>query len=223
MVEMREMQLGLPTPRQLFTPGVTGVLILCVIGYVLCAFAPASVSALGLSVQALTRFKIWQFLTYPFLHGCPWNLIFNGMVILFIGSAIEREWRTGAFITLWLVVSIDCGILWVLANLVTGNQYIGIGATACCYGIIATMGVLFYGTRFFVFFTTVEAQYLALIVIGIGVVLNIKPPIRLVWVLGALIAYIYVKMRTSRGPRRSFGSGPSPRTQGHRGGFVDID
>jgi len=221
MSGMQEMRLAFPSPRRLFTPGVTGILILCAIGYLLCVFAPASIGVLGISAEALTRGRIWQFVTYPFLHSCPWNLIFNGLMILFIGSAIEREWRTASFLVLWLVVSITCGLLWVAASLITGNQFIGGGAGACCYGFLATMGLLFYGTRFFFFFTTLEAQYLALILIVIGIILNLNPPINLVWILGAPVAYIYVKTRWSRGRRSS--SPSRPRAQRDRGSFVDID
>ncbi len=221
MSEMQEMQMALPSPRKLFTPGVTGVLILCVIGYLLCALAPASVGAFGLSVEGFTRAKVWQFVTYPFLHFCPWNLIFNSMMILCVGSAIEREWRTVSFVALWLVVSIACGLLWVAVNLLTGSNFVGVGAAACCYGIIGTMALLFYGTRFFFFFTTVEAQYLALILIAIGIILNIKPPINLVWVVGAPVAYIYVKTCWSHARKGRFHARPRPTK--HKGNFVDID
>jgi hypothetical protein len=95
------------------------------------------------------------------------------------------------------------------------------GAAACSYGFISTLGLLFRGRRFFIFFATIEAQYLALILVVIGIIMNITRPINLIWVLGALVAYVYVKARwsmASKGPSRGV-------SEKHRrpGRFVDID
>jgi len=138
---MQGMQTILPSPQKMLTPGVTGVLILSVAGFLAFATAPTfTASALGLSTGSVLRGRIWQLLTYPFVYDSLVNLVFSGLVILFVGSAIERKWRTASFLWLWLVVSVSCGILWVLINLVMGGNAIGTGAAACSYGFLATMG-----------------------------------------------------------------------------------
>ena len=222
MSAMQQMQMALPSPRRLFTPGVTGILVLLVVGFLISLLAPAfAAEVLGLSARGVLRGMVWQLVTYPFLSNSPMNLVFGGMMILFIGSTIEREWRTASFLALWLVVSIACGLLWIAVSLVIGSNPVGMGATACCYGFISTMALLRRGTRFFMFFVTVEAQHLALILIAIGVILNIMTPMNLVWIAGALVAYVYVKAHwshTKKGPARS-----QPRATGDRGSFVDID
>ncbi len=224
MGEMQEIKLALPTPEKLFTRGVTIIVALLVAGFLALSFSPGAVSgALALSPWGVLHGKIWQIVTYPFLNGTV-GLVCNGLTVLFIGSAIEREWRTASFLWLWLFVSVACAILWILLNLLMNISVAGSGAGACSYGIIAVMGVLFRRRRFLFFFATLEAQHIAIGLIAIGVILSfaVPPvPIALVWVSGALVGYLYLKARWSLMAR------PAARPRGGRSGgkgqFVDID
>ncbi|MCK4825382.1 hypothetical protein KA005_57070, partial [bacterium] len=87
--------------------------------------------------------------------------------------------------------------------------------------LIATMGLLFRGRRFFMFFATIEARYLVLILIAIGILMNIATPINLVWISGALVAYVYIKLRW-RMASQSQRDIPSAEQRRH-GDFVDVD
>jgi membrane associated rhomboid family serine protease len=223
MSDMQEMRIVFPSPEKLLTPGVVTVLVLAIAGYVGWVLAPeAVVGALALNPRAVVHGRIWQLVTYPFVNG-SYSLICNGLILLFIGSAIERQWRTASFLWLWLTVSVCCGIVWVLIGLLVGGSVamVGFGANACGYGLIGTMGLLFRRRRYFVFFATLEAQHIALGLIVIGVLVSLRFPMNLIWVAGALVAYVYVKLRWSleaRGPLSA-----APRRSGGRGKFVDID
>lgn len=216
------MQLAFPSPSKLFTPAVTTILILMIAGWAVISYAPDfTANWLAVSSQGLLRGRIWQLVTYSFINGCSGNLVFNGLMVLFIGSTIEREWRTRSFVALWLVVSVTCGVIWFLVNLVGGWNYVGIGTGACGYGIIGTFGLLFRRKRFLALFWSVEAQYIAWLLIGIGLVLGIARPISWIWVAGALVAYIYVKLRW-RIQSNSMYNRPAA-VEGRRDGFVDVD
>jgi len=211
-----------PSPTKLFTPGVTALIVLMIAGMLLSTFAPGFTSGfLALTAQNVIRGRIWQLVTYPFVSGSPMNLVFSGLMVLFVGSTIEREWRTTSFLLLWLVISVGCGLLWVIVNLLTGNNFVGMGASACTYGLLATIGLLFRGRRFFMFFATVESRHLVLILIAIGILMNIRSPINLVWISGALVAYVYIKLQWRMAPQ-SHGSVPSV-GQRRSGNFVDVD
>jgi membrane associated rhomboid family serine protease len=215
-------QMTFPSPTKLFTPGVIVILALLIAGILLSTFAPGFTTGfLAVSAQNVLHGRIWQLVTYPFVSNSPMNLIFSGLMVLMLGSAIEREWKTASFLLLWAVVSGICGLLWVIVNLLTGNNFIGMGASACTYGLIATMGLLFRGRRFFMFFATVESRYLVLILIAIGILMNITTPINLVWISGALVAYGYIKLRWSMASKSS--RGVSSVEQKRANGFVDID
>jgi membrane associated rhomboid family serine protease len=215
-------QLAFPSPAKLFTPGVTVILILSLIGFLLSVFASnAAIGFLALSARHVLHGRVWQLITYPFVENLPMNLIFTMLMVLFIGSGIEREWRTTSFLLLWLVITVVCGAIWVLANLLLGLNSIGFGASACSYGFIATLGLLFRGRSFFVLFATIKAEYLAMILIGIAIIMNILTPMNLIWVLGALVAYIYVKLCWRVGVKKSTNVRPRGRTRPDS--FVDID
>ena len=193
----KRIEWAIPSPRKLFTPAVTVILVLMVIGWTLIIYAHGfTVNYLALSLPGILHGRIWQLVTYPFINSCGLSMVFDGLLVLFIGSAIEREWRTGAFILLWLIVSAACGLIW-----------------------IAVFGLLYYRRRFFAFFWPVEAQYIAWMLIVIGIILGIPQPITWIWVSGALVAYIYVKLRW----RAVSVSNMSPAGRYKPGNFVDID
>lgn len=222
MYATQQTQNTFPSPTKLFTPAITTIIVLMIIGFALVHHATEfTLNNIALIAGYFLHGKIWEIITYSFVNSCPWNLIFNGMVVLFIGSTIEREWGTMSFILLWLAVAFVCGIIWVIISLIAGRPFAGIGSESCVYGIIATFGILYRGTRMWFYFFTVEAQNLALILIGIGIVLSIIQPLSLIWVSGALVAYIYVKMRWRMAS--SGGSGTPSTEHGVSDGFVDID
>lgn len=214
------MQLAFPAPSKIFTPVVTTILILLVLGLAVSTYAPNfTINNLTISSQGLFQGKIWQLVTYPLVNS-PCSLIFNGLMLLFIGSAVEREWRSRSFLALWLIVSVICGLVWVLVGLVIGGNIAGFGTAACSYGVIAAFGILYRGKRIYFFFTTIEAQYLAIIFISIGLVISIVRPFNLIWVSGALVAYLYVKFRIQLKQSRTNNSSVISRGSGN---FVDID
>jgi membrane associated rhomboid family serine protease len=218
----QQTQIFSPSPTKIFTPGVIAILILLILGEVVSKVAPDfTKNFLVLSTRNIIKGRVWQLVTYPFISGMMVNLIFNGIMVLFVGSAIEREWRMASFLLLWIVLSVGCGLIWVAVNLATGNNFYGIGASGCTYGLIATMGLLFRDRLFFVLFATIKCPHLALILIVIGILINMSIPIYLVWILGAPVAYVYVKLRWSMADkgRRSASSAE----QGSSRGFVDID
>jgi membrane associated rhomboid family serine protease len=221
MVEYeKRMEWALPSPRKLFTPAVTIVLALIVVGWTLFHYAQGfTFTYLAISLRGIMHGRIWQFLTYSFVNGCPLPLIFNIIAVLFVGSAVERKWRTWAFILLWLIVSVVCGLIWIIVSAIFGRDFLGIGTDACVYGLIAVFGLLYYRNRFFALFWTVEAQHLAWILIAIGIVLGIPQPITWIWVSGALVAYLYVELRwrVSSAVKTVTPSRYKP------GNFIDID
>ncbi|HUT31604.1 MAG TPA: rhomboid family intramembrane serine protease [Sedimentisphaerales bacterium] len=222
MDTMGRPQLAFPSPARLFTPGVTVILILSLIGFLLSVFASGmAMELLALSARHVLHGRVWQLMTYPFVESLPMNLIFTMLMVLFVGSAIEREWRTASFLLLWLVITVVCGVIWVLVNLLLGYDSVGSGASACSYGFIAALGLLFRGKSFFVLFATVKAEYLAMILIGIAIIMNIMTPMNLVWVMGALVAYVYVKLCWRVGAKKSRNVGPRGRSRPDS--FVDID
>jgi len=65
----------LPTPKQLFTPGVVAILIAMFAGLVLSSFAGPFVQEwLALNPQKVIHGMVWQLATYWIVHTCPWTI-----------------------------------------------------------------------------------------------------------------------------------------------------
>jgi membrane associated rhomboid family serine protease len=191
----QQLQFQMPSPSKLFTPAVTVILVLMVISLVLSLFPVIPVGDLfGLSRQGLMRGMVWQLVTYTVVNPSPMQLVFSGLAVLFLGSTIERQWRTLSFVFLWLVVSLVCGSAWILLDMMLGLNAIAVGANACVYGMLGTFGVLFRRRRFFMFFATIETKYLIWIFIAIGISMALSQPISLIWILGAPVGYGYTKL-----------------------------
>ena len=155
----RHIELVVPSPRQFFTPAVTAILIIMVIGFAIVNYAENfTVKYLALTSGGIFSGKIWQLVTYSFIDSGGLPLLFDGLLLLFVGSAIERERGTGALIFLWLIVSAVCGLIWVIVSRLAGANYLGLGATSCAYGLVAVFGVIFNRRKFLAFFWMVEAQ-----------------------------------------------------------------
>jgi membrane associated rhomboid family serine protease len=212
-------EMVLPSPRKIFTPAVTVMLVLIITGWTLIHYAEDfTANYLAISLQGILHGRIWQLLTYSFINTCPLNLVFNIIAVLFVGSAVERKWRTWDFILLWAVVTAICGIIWIIVGAILGRNLIGIGTDSFVYGLIAVFGLLYYRNRFMTIFWTLEAQHLAWILIAIGIILGIASPWTWIWITGALVAYLYVKLRW-----RISSSINAPSSRYKPGSFVDID
>ncbi len=213
-------QMSVPSPKRLFTPAVTAVIVLMVTGFALLSHAPNfTVKWLALSADGVLQGRVWQLLTYTFVSN-PGPLVFNALLVLFVGSSVEREWGTGQFALLWLVVAVTCGAVWMIVDLLVEGSLVGTDASACCFGLIAVFGILFRGRYFLAMFWTIKAQHISWGLIAIGLVLGIQNLITWIWVGGAAVGYAYASFRAIIA---SSGTAGPVSSDGRGGGFVDID
>ena len=74
------------------TPLVKSLVIACVAAFVLQKLAGLEmIYIFGLRpVAVLTQFFLWQLVTYLFLHGGFWHILFNMFALWMFGSELER-------------------------------------------------------------------------------------------------------------------------------------
>ena len=219
----QRLQIELPSPSKMFTPWMTAFLILEIIGFALINYFPDfTLSNLAISRSCILQGKIWQFVTHGILEGCWWNLLMDALVLLFFGSAVEREMKTGPYFLMWLTVVLNCGILWLLVNIVFGQNIPGLGAASFAFAQMAAFGIIFRDKKFFVYLSVIKAQFVSWIFIGAGIVLSIPFPLFWVWVLGAGVAYVFLKLQKRIFEGILQGGGGS-RGRHRPQGFVDLD
>jgi membrane associated rhomboid family serine protease len=206
----------------MLTPVVSVSILLMIAGYALANYAEQfTLNWLALNPQTIWLFRIWQLVTYSFLNQSWWFLLTNGIIVLFIGSAVEREWRSGSFLFMVLVVIVSCGLLWLIVCRIGRLPYAGTGTASYAYGVIAAFGLLFRRQRFLLFFWAFEGKHVALLLVAIGLVIGIAQPMTWIWICGAAVAYGYVKLQWRR--KSAAARSRSGAMQRRGGSFVDID
>ncbi len=89
--------------------------------------------------DVVTRGFIWQIVTYMFLHGNMFHILFNMLFIWMFGSTLEQVWGSKRFLQYYFV----CGIGGAVFSFIFSYNTPVIGASAAGYGILLAYGVLF--------------------------------------------------------------------------------
>ena len=53
--------------------------------------------------SALMEFRLWEFVTFQFLHGSLGHVLFNSIGIYFFGPWMERWWGSKKFLLFYLL------------------------------------------------------------------------------------------------------------------------
>ncbi len=120
----------------------------------------------GLSFAGVMNGRIWQFVTYMFLHGGILHILFNMMGLFFFGSDVERVLGPKRFLSLYLVGGVVGGIGWIV--LAPSGVAPCIGASGAIFALLAAFAV-FYPNRpitlllFYVVPVTMKARTLVII------------------------------------------------------------
>jgi membrane associated rhomboid family serine protease len=66
---------------------------------------------LGLHYFASQAFKPWQFISYMFLHGDFWHLLFNMFALWMFGYALENVWGPRRFLVYYFITGIGAALV----------------------------------------------------------------------------------------------------------------
>ncbi len=163
------------------TPVVKWLLILNVGIYFLDVFNEHRLVTFGaFAVQsALFEFRIWEFVTFQFLHGSLGHVLFNSIGIYVFGPWMERWWGSGKFLIFYLL----CGAagaafftLLMFSGILPGDLWTPmVGASAGIYGIFVGVAVIAPDLRVMLLFPPIELSMrqlaIGLMVISVGAIL----------------------------------------------------
>lgn len=89
--------------------------------------------------------QIWRLVTYQFLHdpGSIFHLVFNLMVLYFMGPFVERSFGSRAFLKFYLVCGTAGGVVYtLLAALDILEVGPMVGASGAIYGLMAALAIM---------------------------------------------------------------------------------
>lgn len=121
-----------------------GVFLVTVVGQ---AFTPAIpsfiINWLGASLnKSIFHFKIWQLITYAFVHGSFTHVLFNLLGLYFFGQRLEYRWGSNVFLRFCLIAGIGAVlthllVTWLLHAFGGGPTDITIiGLSGVIYGVM---------------------------------------------------------------------------------------
>jgi len=130
--------------------------------------------------SAVFEFRIWEFVTFQFLHGSLGHVLFNSVGLFFFGPWMERWWGVKKFIVFYLLCGAAGAVfftLLALAGILPGStpQTGLVGASAGLYGILIGVAMIAPNLRVALLLPPIELSMrqlaIALLVISIGSIL----------------------------------------------------
>ena len=93
-------------------------------------------------------FRIWQPLTYMFMHGSFDHLFFNMFSLWMFGSALENYWGSKRFLFYYLVCGIGAGLL----NMLVPGAHVSVGASGAVYALLLAFGMMWPNNYIYLYF-----------------------------------------------------------------------
>ena len=190
------------------TPAIKALVIANTIAFLLTLAVPAITLEFGLRpADIFGSLKVWQPLTYMFLHGGIFHILFNMLALWMFGVELERMWGSRYFMQYYLVTGVGAALTTILLSftpLAFSDQIyysLTIGASGAVYGILLAYALYFPDRPIYLYMIfPIPAKYFVMIMGGISLLSSMNGPgggIAHTTHLGGLIAgYLYLK-----GPR----------------------
>ena len=144
-----------------------------------------------------TLYQPWRLVTYLFLHGSFWHLLFNMLWLWWMGQIVEQTLGPRVF----SVIYFGAGIGGALINLALTPIWVGnltIGASGAVFGVMVAFAMLYPTTPIMLFLLPpIEARYVVAGLIAIDLILQTSGSggntARLVHLGGAAMGWVLLK------------------------------
>jgi len=154
----------------------------------------------GLRPRTFLRGAVWQPVTYLFMHGDLWHILFNMLTLWMFGADLEREWRLRRFLKYYFLCGAGAGVCVIVVNMFSGMGHsLTIGSSGAIYGILLAFGLLFpTRTVYFSFLFPIQAKYFVMIMGVIAFMSSFdrnSPVSNIAHLGGMLFGYLYLRAR----------------------------
>lgn len=149
---MQNRQYAYPYQRGFQPPKLNCILILILVN-IFCFIVVQRVIPwweLALSTYGLKQFKIWQLVTYMFLHANVMHILFNMYGLYLFGKYVLSSLGTRRFLTLYFLSGITGAGLWLLFN--WGSRSPVLGASGAVFGVMMAAAMLYPNMRIMLLF-----------------------------------------------------------------------
>jgi membrane associated rhomboid family serine protease len=151
------------------------------------------------------RLYLWQTFTYSFIHTDLFHIVFNLLVIWMIGSELEYQWGTKAFLKYYFFCVFIAALFYLVVVLIgnSSSSYVPmVGSSGGVYGLLVAYGILFsHRQLLFMMIFPMQAKYFVMILAGIEFISTVfysRSTIASAAHLGGMLAgflYLVIKAR----------------------------
>lgn len=116
--------------------------------------------------RVVTGLAIWQLVTYLFVHGGLFHIVWNMLALWMFGAELERTWGTARFVRFYLGCGIIAGVFVVIAAYLFGGVNVPVvGSSGAIFGLLIAYGLLFPNqTMLFGFLIPLKTKYFVMII-----------------------------------------------------------
>jgi membrane associated rhomboid family serine protease len=175
-------------------PGVKLLIVANVAVFLLQIVVRGITPLLGLTPALVVhRLFVWQPLTYMFLHGGAFHLLFNMVILWMMGGEVERFWGRREFLRYYFL----CGLGAAALAFVFAWNGLVIGASGAIFGVMVAFAVMFPNRPIYVWFVLpVPAKYLVLLLFALELIVvgSSSGVAHFAHVGGAVTGYLYLRL-----------------------------
>ena len=187
------------------TPAIKVIVAVNVAAFLISLAVPAITLTLGLRpADVVGSFALWQPVTYMFLHGGIFHILFNMLALWMFGVELERMWGSQFFVKFYFVAGVGAAVTTLIlsfAPFAFANQLyysLTIGASGAVYGVLLAYARYFPHRPILLYFIfPIPAKYFVMIIGAISLLSAMSGPgggIAHATHLGGLAAaYLYLK------------------------------
>src|SRR5687768_12967106 len=125
------------------TPAIKALVIANVAAFLLTLAVPAVTLSLGMRpADVIGQLRLWQPVTYMFLHGGIFHILFNMLALWMFGVELERMWGTRFFTKFYFVSGVGAAVTTMVLSFMPlpfADQIynaLTIGASGAVYGVL---------------------------------------------------------------------------------------
>ena len=187
------------------TPAIKMLIAANVAVFLLGWFSPQVALWLGLRpADVIGEQRIWQLVTYMFVHGGIGHILFNMLALWMFGVELERMWGTRFFLKYYFACGLGAAaatmILPFLPLPIFDGMYnaITMGASGAIYGVLLAYGLYFPNRPIYIYFVfPVPAKYFVMIMGAIPLLMSVSGAndgtAHTAHLAGLIVGYLYLK------------------------------
>jgi membrane associated rhomboid family serine protease len=187
------------------TPAIKMLIAANVAVFLLGWFSPQIALWLGLRpADVIGEQRIWQLVTYMFVHGGIGHILFNMLALWMFGVELERMWGTRFFLKYYFACGLGAAaatmILPFLPLPIFDGMYnaITMGASGAIYGVLLAYGLYFPNRPIYIYFVfPVPAKYFVMIMGAISLLMSVSGAndgtAHTAHLAGLIVGYLYLK------------------------------